>query len=215
MFLYHYYIIVNNKKKYVVLQILLLLLNFVIVKGCHLFYQEDTDLSIIYIISLMQVIYVIQYIYTFLCFKKEMFRNNICMIDKLLINIKEKKIYQLKQQQFLIVYISGLLEQIMFAALLKFQMSEISLLISINVVGFLLLQLLYTGNWFHVYINEEPMWKKSMDTAIIMMLIYIFNNTNKHLIYLISIFLILKLIAEKLYIGRKINDKNTKSDSLL
>ena len=144
MFKFHKILTLSNKNKYAVLIIILIVSTFITVSATQSFIAEDTGLPSLFIIGVLQVLFLIQYLFIRLLYREELLILNQDSLHLFVIGKHAKrKVFLNKIGQILLIYLLQFISVLIFSLILSVTFAELKLISIAIFTGFVLVLLIY------------------------------------------------------------------------
>ena len=199
MFKFHKILTLSNKNKYAVLIIILVVSTFITVSATQSFIAEDTGLPILFIIGVLQVLFLIQYLFIRLLYREELLILNQDSLHLFIIGKHAKrKVFLNKIGQILLIYLLQFILALIFSLILSVNFAELKLISIAIFTGFVLLLLIYLIDLDQVNEMIKSVPEIFLQTSLLVIAIGLFYFP-KIEILLASCILIITVIAVKLH----------------
>ena len=199
MFKFHKILTLSNKNKYAVLIIILVVSTFITVSATQSFIAEDTGLPILFIIGVLQVLFLIQYLFIRLLYREELLILNQDSLHLFIIGKHAKrKVFLNKIGQILLIYLLQFILALIFSLILSVNFAELKLISIAIFTGFVLLLLIYLIDLDQVNEMIKSVPEIFLQTSLLAIAIGLFYFP-KIEILLASCILIIVVIAVKLH----------------
>mgnify|MGYP001021404299 FL=1 len=144
MFKFHKILTLSNKNKYAVLIIILVVSTFITVSATQSFIAEDTGLPTLFIIGVLQVLFLIQYLFIRLLYREELLILNQDSLHLFVIGKRAKrKVFLNKIGQILLIYLLQFISVLIFSLILSVNFAEFKLISIAIFTSFVLVLLVY------------------------------------------------------------------------
>ena len=199
MFKFHKILTLSNKNKYAVLIIILVVSTFITVSATQSFIAEDTGLPILFIIGVLQVLFLIQYLFIRLLYREELLILNQDSLHLFIIGKHAKrKVFLNKIGQILLIYLLQFILALIFSLILSVNFAELKLISIAIFTGFVLVLLIYLIDLDQVNELIKSVPEIFLQTSLLVIAIGLFYFP-KIEILLASCILIITVIAVKLH----------------
>lgn len=206
---YYYYIWKSSRKKWICSRVIYIVLDYIIVKGCVLFVQEETGYSYLFPMLVLQCLTLIQS-FLLLCFyQKELFEMDAFYIDRFLVKKKNIKKYEYKQRQIYFFQAERIVLQIAILMiewlLYRVDMEILIILLGVHIIAFFFMHYIFSEIWIakctknKVYISGNI-----IRGAIILSLLFLLEWPHIVWMAIIGILMIIKMAANKRYLRKNL-----------
>ena len=199
MFKFHKILTLSNKNKYAVLIIILVVSTFITVSATQSFIAEDTGLPTLFIIGVLQVLFLIQYLFIRLLYREELLILNQDSLHLFVIGKRAKrKVFLNKIGQILLIYLLQFISVLIFSLILSVNFAEFKLISIAIFTSFVLVLLVYLIDLDQVNEMIKSVLEAFLQTSLLAIAIGLFYFP-KIEILLASCILIIVVIAVKLH----------------
>ncbi|BAM46873.1 hypothetical protein AXY_07410 [Amphibacillus xylanus NBRC 15112] len=199
MFNFHKLLMLSNKNKYASLIINLIVSTFITVSAIQSFIAEDTGLPTLFIIGVLQVLFLIQYLFIRLLYREELLVLNQDSLHLFIIGKRAKrKVFLNKIGQIVLIYLLQSILSLIFSLILSVTFVDFKLISIAIFTGFVLVLLVYLIDLDQVNEMIKSVPETFLQTSLLAIAIGLFYFP-KIEILLASCILIIVVIAVKLH----------------